>query len=102
MGLRDDRVQLLINRYQEDDGLVPAQIAGRFGLPLLATLPDCHRLRGSANHGHLLLQDAPRDPYVRALAPLLLHLDHAAAQTAPRSWREKLALALGGLQWKTK
>jgi len=102
LGVRDGRLQLVINRHDEAGGLAPQQIAERFSLPLLATLPDCHRLRGSANHGHLLLQDAPRDPYVRALAPLLLHLDHAAAQTAPRSWREKLALALGGLQWKTK
>lgn len=102
LGLRDTRLQLVINRHEEDGGLTPAQIAERFSLPLLATLPDCHRLRSSANHGHLLLQDAPRDPYLRALTPLLLHLDQAAARALPRSWREKLALALGGLQWKTK
>lgn len=102
MGVRDARLQLVVNRYEEDGGLSPAQIAERFALPLLATLPDCHRLRSSANHGHLLLQDAPRDPYLRALTPLLLHLDQAAARALPRSWREKLALALGGLQWKTK
>lgn len=102
MGVRDARLQLVINRHEEDGGLSPAQIADRFSLPLLATLPDCHRLRSSANHGHLLLQDAPRNPYLRALTPLLLHLDQAAARALPRSWREKIALALGGLQWKTK
>ncbi|MGH8039043.1 MAG: fimbrial protein [Stenotrophomonas sp.] len=102
LGVRDGRVQLVVNRYEEDGGLSPAQIAARFSLPLLATLPDCHRLRASANHGHLLLQDAPRDPYLRALTPLLLHLDQAAARALPRSWREKIALALGGLQWKSK
>jgi pilus assembly protein CpaE len=102
LGVRDARVQLVVNRYEEDGGLSPAQIAARFSLPLLATLPDCHRLRASANHGHLLLQDAPRDPYLRALTPLLLHLDQAAARALPRSWREKIALALGGLQWKSK
>ncbi|WP_421567277.1 fimbrial protein [Stenotrophomonas sp. PD6] len=102
LGVRDARVQLVVNRHEEDGGLSPAQIAARFSLPLLATLPDCHRLRASANHGHLLLQDAPRDPYLRALTPLLLHLDEAAARALPRSWREKIALALGGLQWKSK
>jgi pilus assembly protein CpaE len=102
LGVRDARLHLVINRHEEDGGLSPGQIAERFALPLLATLPDCHRLRSSANHGHLLLQDAPRDPYLRALTPLLLHLDEAAARALPRSWREKLALALGGLQWKTK
>ena len=102
LSVRDPRLHLVINRHEEDGGLSPEQIAERFALPLLATLPDCHRLRSSANHGHLLLQDAPRDPYLRALTPLLLHLDQAAARALPRSWREKLALALGGLQWKTK
>ncbi|HAI46728.1 MAG TPA: fimbrial protein, partial [Stenotrophomonas sp.] len=94
--------QLVVNRHDEAGGLAPAQIAQRFDLPLLATLPDCHRLRASANHGHLLLQDAPRDPYLRALTPLLARLDPALARALPRGWREKLVLRLGGLPWKTK
>jgi pilus assembly protein CpaE len=70
-GTRDARLQLVVNRHHQGGGLGPAQIAARFGLPLLATLPSCERLRTSANHGHLLLHDAPRARYLRALAPLL-------------------------------
>jgi len=92
----------VINRHDEAGGLAPQQIAARFSLPLLATLPDCNRLRASANHGHLLLQDAPRDPYLRALTPLLARLDPALAGVLPRGWREKLVLRLSGLPWKTK
>ncbi|MCC7633889.1 AAA family ATPase [Stenotrophomonas rhizophila] len=102
LGARDGRLQLVVNRHDEAGGLAPAQIAQRFALPLLATLPDCNRLRASANHGHLLLHDAPRDPYLRALTPLLARLDPAVAGALPRGWREKLALRLSGLQWKTK
>ncbi len=102
LGVRDGRLRLVINRHDEAGGLAPAQIAERFGVPLLATLPDCHRLRSSANHGHLLLQDAPRDPYLRALTPLLARLDPAVAGALPRGWREKLVLRLSGLPWKTK
>ncbi|MCF7751380.1 hypothetical protein KQ945_11515 [Bacillus subtilis subsp. subtilis] len=102
LGVRDGRLQLVVNRYDEAGGLAPAQIAERFALPLLATLPDCNRLRTSANHGHLLLQDAPRDPYLRALTPLLARLDPALARVLPRGWREKLVLRLSGLPWKTK
>lgn len=102
LGVRDGRLRLVINRHDEAGGLAPAQIAERFGVPLLATLPDCHRLRSSANHGHLLLQDAPRDPYLRALSPLLARLDPAVAGALPRGWREKLVLRLSGLPWKTK
>lgn len=102
LGVRDGRLQLVINRHDEAGGLAPQQIAERFSLPLLATLPDCNRLRASANHGHLLLQDAPRDPYLRALTPLLARLDPALAGVLPRGWREKLVLRLSGLPWKTK
>ncbi len=102
LGARDARLQLVVNRHDEAGGLAPTQIAERFALPLLATLPDCHRLRASANHGHLLLQDAPRDPYLRALTPLLARLDPALAGALPRGWREKLVLRLSGLPWKTK
>jgi len=102
LGVRDSRLQLVINRHDEAGGLAPQQIAERFSLPLLATLPDCNRLRASANHGHLLLQDAPRDPYLRALTPLLARLDPALAGVLPRGWREKLVLRLSGLPWKTK
>lgn len=102
LAVRDGRLQLVINRHDEAGGLAPEQIAQRFGVPLLATLPDCHRLRSSANHGHLLLQDAPRDPYLRALTPLLARLDPAVAGALPRGWREKLVLRLSGLPWKTK
>ena len=102
LGVRDGRLQLVVNRHDEAGGLSPEQIAQRFALPLLATLPHCNRLRASANHGHLLLQDAPRDPYLRALAPLLSRLDPAVAGALPRGWREKLVLRMSGLPWKTK
>jgi pilus assembly protein CpaE len=74
-GARDRRLGLVVNRHDDDCGLGPEQIAKRFDLPLLATLPDRPRpLRASANQGLLLHQVAPRDPYIRALAPLRARL----------------------------
>ncbi len=73
--LRDDRLHLVVNRYDPDGGLSDRQIAERFGLPLLATVPERSRaLRSSTGLGRLLTESAPRDPYVRALQPLLQHL----------------------------
>lgn len=73
--LRDERLCLLVNRYDPDGGLSDRQIAERFALPLLATLPERSRaLRASTGLGRLLTESAPRDPYVRALQPLLQHL----------------------------
>lgn len=75
VGARDRRLGLVVNRHDDDCGLSPEQIAKRFDLPLLATLPDRPRpLRASANQGLLLHQAAPRDPYIRALAPLRARL----------------------------
>ncbi|WP_256843684.1 hypothetical protein, partial [Pseudomonas aeruginosa] len=70
--------------------------------PLLATLPERPRVRLAASQGRLLLQYAPRDPYLRALAPLVSRLDPAACPVQPHGLRERLSLALGGSQWKTR
>ncbi|AWH53693.1 fimbrial protein [Stenotrophomonas sp. ESTM1D_MKCIP4_1] len=99
---RESRLQLVVNRQDEHSGLTPEQIARRFELPLLATLPERPRVRAAASHGHLLLQDAPRDPYLRALAPLVARLDPGASPALAPGLRERLALALGGTPWKTK
>lgn len=101
-GVRDHRLSLVINRHDDDCGIGAEQIAKRFNLPLLATLPDRSRaLRASANQGFLLHQVAPRDPYVRALAPLLAKLRTSALQAAATSRWKKLFTRGGGPRWKT-
>jgi len=98
-GLRNDRLQLIVNHYDPNGGLADVQIAQRFNLPLLATLPDRARvLRSSAGLGQLLTASAPRDPYLKAFAPMLQRLDRRrpdAAPTAPASALARLAHLLG-------
>ena len=101
LGLRDTRLGLIINRYDETGGASADQLASRFGLPLLAVLPERSRaLRASANRGLLLHQVSPRDPYVRALNPLLekLHVN-AVAPAGLASWK-RLFPRMGGFLWK--
>lgn len=100
-GLRDGRLKLLVNRDDAEAGLSAEQLAQRFRLPLLAGLPERSRaLRAAANQGHLLHELAPRDPYIRALAPLLGELDRRPQPTggAP-TWQQRLQ-RLGGRPWK--
>ena len=99
-GLRDDRLQLIVNRFDANGGLADTQIAQRFNLPLLATLPDRSRvLRSNAGLGRLLTDAAPRDPYLKALQPLLQRLDRrrlaTPPTTAPASPLARLANLLG-------
>lgn len=102
VGVRDHRLSLVINRHDADCGIGAEQIAKRFNLPLLATLPDRSRsLRASANQGLLLHQVTPRDPYVRALAPLLAKLRTSEPQTAAAFRWKKLFTRGGGPRWKT-
>lgn len=54
---REKRLQLVINRHDDSSGMSPDQIARRFEVPLLATLPERPRVRLAASQGHLLLQD---------------------------------------------
>lgn len=64
--------RLVVNRFNERYGMDAAQIAGRFNLPLLATLPKrATALMSSANRGKLLHEVAPHDAYVRAVEGLI-------------------------------
>lgn len=98
-GVRDARLQLVVNRYDPNGGLADTQIAQRFNLPLLATLPDRSRvLRSCAGLGRLLTDAAPRDPYLKALLPLLQRIDRRRAGPAaptPTSPLARLASLLG-------
>lgn len=100
-GVRDGRLKLIVNRHDEASGISPQQIASRFNLPLLASLPDRSRaLRSSASVGKLLHEHTPRDPYLRGLAPLLARLapdTRSSVGTAP--W-QRLAHRLSSLRWK--
>ncbi|WP_118179034.1 fimbrial protein [Paraburkholderia phosphatilytica] len=74
-GVDTSRVQLIVNRFEPALGLAAAQIAERLELALLATLPERRVALGQAvNQGHLLAERAERDPYVRALEPLVRRL----------------------------
>lgn len=98
---RDRRLALIINRHDDECGISAKQIAERFALPLLACLPERARaLRASANQGLLLQQAAPRDPYIRALEPLLARLRIRTRLTVqPSKWTQLLQRA-GAIRWK--
>ncbi|WP_433695174.1 fimbrial protein [Paraburkholderia phenoliruptrix] len=77
-------VRLIVNRFDADLGLGAAQIAERLDLPLVASLPDRRVALGqTANQGLLLADAAARDPYVRALEPLIERLAGPAHASAP-------------------
>ncbi|KAF1685441.1 fimbrial protein [Pseudoxanthomonas broegbernensis] len=103
-GLRDGRLHLIVDRFDDSGGIDARQIAERFELPLIATIPErLQTLRASASQGLLLHHDHPRDPYLRALGPLLARIGHAdAGPLQPSSpWRH-LASRMGLSRWKTK
>ena len=86
-----NHLHLVLNRYDPRYGMAADQIAKRFDVPLLATLPDRPLAMLSAtNQGKLILDTARSDPYVRALQPLverLLSSQHAgASQRQASGW----------------
>jgi len=98
---RDLRVSLLINRYDEACGISGARMSERFGLPLLATLPERSRtLRAAANRGSLLHETAAGDAYVRALAPLLARFRLRGPRDAGNGSWKSLLNRLGWTRWK--
>jgi pilus assembly protein CpaE len=80
-GVDVSQVRLLVNRFDPDLGLTAAQIAQRLDIPLLGTLPERRVPLGQAvNQGQLLIDASARDPYVRALEPLVERLGGATRQ----------------------
>ncbi|MFM0200106.1 fimbrial protein [Paraburkholderia fungorum] len=83
-GVNTDTVRLIVNKFDPDLGLAAAQIAQRLDIELLTTLPERRVPLGqAANQGQLLAETAARDPYVRALEPLIAQLGGAARAGAP-------------------
>lgn len=92
---RNLRPQLIVNKADDRIAPLPAQIAERLELPLLATLPRRHvALLQAINTGRLLSDTAPNDPYSVAVQGLIARLlpDAApgAAATAAPGWRRLL------------
>lgn len=89
--------RLIVNRYDGEAGLAAEQIASRFGIPLLATLPDRSRpLLEASSRGVLLGEAHPRDAWVRALQPLLVQLDrNPLVEATPTGWWQRLTARMG-------
>jgi pilus assembly protein CpaE len=82
-GVDTANVKLIVNKFDADLGLAATQIAQRLEIGLLATLPERRVALGQAvNQGHLLVDVAARDPYVRALEPLIEQLGGAQREHA--------------------
>jgi len=93
----DGKRHLVVNRYDDRFGMAASQIAERFKLPLLATLPErTLKLTASANRGKLLHEVAPHDAYVRAvdglIDGLLSHEEPAPHKQGVGRWLPKILL----------
>ncbi len=81
-------IRLVVSKFDAALGLSAEQIAERLQLPLTAVLPARAVPLGRAvNQGKLLAESGERDPYVRALDPLLDRLQLADATAAGRPAR---------------
>lgn len=67
-----NRLHLIVNRYDPRYGMDATQIAARFNIPFLASLPDSSvALHRSMGQNKLLTQTAPKSTYIKTLNHLL-------------------------------
>ncbi|WP_277185263.1 fimbrial protein [Caballeronia sp. BR00000012568055] len=77
---------LIVNKFDAALNFGADQLAARLELPLLAVLPERAQALGRAvNQGRLLSDLNERDPYVRALAPLISRLAGEPAVATKRT-----------------
>jgi len=78
-------MHLLVSRFDPELGVEAQQIAERIGVSSVGTLPDRRAaLLQAANRGVVLADEAPADPYVRALGALMERLGYHAGQLSER------------------
>ncbi|RZT29351.1 cellulose synthase operon protein YhjQ/BcsQ [Cupriavidus agavae] len=78
-------LHLLVSRFDPDLDVDAREIAARIGVASVATLPERRAaLLQAANRGVVLADEAPADPYVRALGALVEQLGYRAGQAAER------------------
>lgn len=71
-GIPRDSLRLVVNRYDARYGMSGRQIAERFGLTLLAEIPDrTLALMNALGQGRLVHQVAEHDSYIRAVQTLV-------------------------------
>ncbi|BBQ00005.1 fimbrial protein [Burkholderia sp. SFA1] len=76
-------IGLVVNKFDAALNFGADQMAERLRLPLVAVLPERAQALGRAvNQGRLLVESAERDPYARALLPLVARL-HGETSEAP-------------------
>ena len=86
-GVDRSRLRLVVNRYDERYGMTSDQISERFGVELLAALPDrTLALMSSTNQGRLLHEVSDRDPYVRAVQNLADALSERTEKAGTNKW----------------
>src|SRR5690606_25009482 len=95
------KLKLVVNRYDPRYGMNAAQIAERFDLKLLGTLPDRSlALHQSMNLGKLLFEQTPNDPYIKALDVLAraLNSDNQTprGRLQPLQWLESFTRRIKG------
>ncbi|MEI2415646.1 pilus assembly protein CpaE [Orrella sp. JC864] len=91
------RLGLIVNRYDERYGMTAEQIAQRFKLRLLGSLPDrTLQLMTCSNLGQLLHEQAERDVYVKAVRAQVERLVGGNAPAADGgAWIKSLLPGLG-------
>ncbi|XAH24551.1 histidine kinase [Xylophilus sp. GW821-FHT01B05] len=102
-GVADDRLALIVNRFEPGAGLPARDIAERLGVGLVHVLPARPQvLLAAASRGELLVQSHRSDPYAQAVfalaKSLLPTLPDAASPQQGHGWSTLMTQITG--RWK--
>lgn len=82
LGVRRDRVRVVLNRSDSKVGISPSQVGKTLGTPIDVAIPSSRDVPLSVNRGTPVVLDNPKSPVSRALARLadLIHADAGRPQ----------------------
>ena len=81
----EDKLKLVVNRFQKGLEITPAVVAETVGLPVAATVAnDYPAVIKAVNHGQMLFDEAPRSPVTRGIEQLVDVVGHTRAGEVDR------------------
>lgn len=93
LGYPDSKLKLIVNRFEKNGEITLQDVERTLGVPVFGTVPNSYQaVATSINHGHPILQRAPRDAVSKALLDLAQALGSNGAKPATgwlRGWMDR-------------
>jgi pilus assembly protein CpaE len=91
LGYGNDKIHLIINRYEKETEITLKDVQNTLGIPVSQTVPNSYRnVATSVNQGIPITKLAPRDPVARTLTEMATTINQSKTGAPNKGWLSAL------------